>query len=235
MRTTRTDLHRLCAHVLGRRRYAVSGHFGLRASPDGLATPAFGLEPETLRLTPACLVREVGTESSSVSLQGATLEELARFADADLGSDYSTGANTPDLGSTTEPLHLPPDELTLIFDWFALGWRVLDTVGTELPDKWTHSTVQLWPEHFDAGTNVVFNRAGAGADADADGVTLGFSAGDSFSEEPYAYVGPWGPERPGDPGFWNAPFGALVTRAQAGDASACVAFLRTGLTRLAEV
>jgi hypothetical protein len=80
------DLHRLCAHVLGRRRYAVSGHFGLRASPDGLATPAFGPQPETLRLTSTRLIRETGTQSSSVSLQGTTLDELARFAGADLAS-----------------------------------------------------------------------------------------------------------------------------------------------------
>ena len=98
---------------------------------------------------------------------------------------------------------------------------------------WTQSTVQLWPEHFDLGTSLDFG--GGDGDGDGDGVNLGFSAGDAFSEEPYAYVGPWGPERPGDSGFWNAPFGALVTRSQAGDVSACVAFLRSALARLAEV
>jgi hypothetical protein len=215
--------------VLGRRRDAVSGHFGLRASPDGIATPSFGPEPETLRLTSTRLIREVGTKCSGVALQGATLEELATFAGADLGSAFSAGANTPDLGSTTEPLHLPPDELAMVFDWFELGWRVLDTIGSELPAKWTQSTVQLWPEHFDVGSSLDFGRG------DGDGVNLGFSGGDAFSEEPYAYVGPWGPERPGGPGFWSVPFGALVTRTQAGDASACATFFRSGLTRLAEV
>jgi hypothetical protein len=63
-------------------------------------------------------------------------------------------------------------------------------------------------------------------------VNLGFSAGDAFSEEPYAYVGPWGPERPGDDGYWNAPFGALVTRAELGDVAGGVAFMRAGLDRL---
>jgi hypothetical protein len=217
--------------VLGRRRYAVSGHFGLRASPDGLATPAFGPEPETLRLTSTRLIRETGTQSSSASLQGTTLEELARFAGADLGSSYSAGANTPGLGSTTERLHLPPDELAPIFDWFVLGWRVLDTVVSELPSTWTQSTVQLWPEHFDVGTSLDFG----GGDGDGHGVNIGFSAGDAFSEEPYAYVGPWGPERPGDPEYWNAPFGALVTRSEAGDAEACVDFFRSGLAPLREV
>ena len=228
MRRTRTDLHRLCAHVLGRRRFAVSGHFGLRASPDGLATPAYGPEPEALRLTSTSLIREIGTQSSCQPLQGATLEKLARFAGADLGSAYSPGANTPALGSTTEPMHFPPDELALIFDWFVLGWRALDTVVSELPAEWTQSTVQLWPEHFDAGTNVGL--------ASGSRVNLGVSPGDAFSAEPYLYVGPWGEERPGDPAFWNAPFGAVLRWGDVVDrsdpAAAVVAFLRTGLRLL---
>src|SRR5580693_7738456 len=79
MGRTRSDLHRLSAHVLGRRRYAVSGHFGLRSGADGIVTPAFGPEPEALRLTSACLIREVGTLSSAMALDGATLAGLARF------------------------------------------------------------------------------------------------------------------------------------------------------------
>ena len=48
--TTREVLHRVAAHVLGRRRYQVSGRFGLRASPGGFATPAFGDGPEVVRI-----------------------------------------------------------------------------------------------------------------------------------------------------------------------------------------
>ena len=43
-----------------------------------------------------------------------------------------------------------------------------------------------------------------------DRVNLGASPGDGFHAEPYLYVGPWGPHRPGAPGFWNAPFGAVL-------------------------
>jgi hypothetical protein len=139
------------------------------------------------------------------------LEELARFAGADLGSAFSAGAQTPGLGSRTEPLHLPPDELAHIFDWFVLGWRVLDTVASGLPAKWTQSTVQLWPEHFDVGTSLDFGRS--------DGVNLGFSAGDAFSDEPYAYVGPRGLERRGDPGLERAvrcPRDAIPSRRRVG-------------------
>ena len=123
------------------------------------------------------------------------------------------------------PLHLDAGEVDGLCRWFDLGWRVLDAVTAPSPAGSGWATVQLWPEHFDAGTTA---DLGGGA-----GVNLGFSGGDAFSEEPYAYVGPWGPERPGDPGYWNAPFGAFVPRGRAGDEVACAAFLRAGLARLA--
>ncbi|MGO8824282.1 MAG: hypothetical protein ACLQU9_03470 [Acidimicrobiales bacterium] len=224
MGATRDDLHRIAAHVLGRRRSAVSGHFGLRSSPDGVATPAYGPEPEVLRLAGAFLVREVGTQCRSMPLDGATVAELARFAGADLGADFSAGPATPPLGSVDVPLRLDAAELDGLFHWFDLGWRVLDAVTSDAAAP-GRATVQLWPEHFDAATAL---DLGAGA-----GVNLGFSGGDAFCEEPYAYVGPWGPERPGDPAYWNAPFGAFVPRARAGDVADCAAFLRSGLTLLA--
>jgi hypothetical protein len=227
MGRTRSDLHRLSAHVLGRRRYAVSGHFGLRSSADGIVTPAFGSEPEALRLTPACLIREVGTQSSAMALDGATLGALAEFAGADLGAEYSAGPGTPDVGPTDEPLELDPTELRALFAWFDLAWRVIDEVVAERSEQCRQSTVQLWPEHFDAGTSLDGLGAGGGG-----GVNLGFSAGDAFCEEPYAYVGPWGAERPGGDGYWNAPFGALRGRADVRDVAGGVAFMRAGLDRL---
>lgn len=224
--TTRDDLHRIAAHVLGRRRFAVSGHFGLRASPRGVATPAFGPEPEVLRVAGTILVRELGTQSWAMQMDGATLAQLAKFGGADLDDAFSAGPDTPAMGPTDEPLRLSVPELDLLWAWFDLGWRVLDAVTADTSLVSSRSTVQLWPEHFDAGCTV---GQGSGAD-----VNLGFSPGDSFSEEPYAYIGPWGPERPGDPTFWNAPFGAAVPRSRAGGFAECVAFVRHGLQLLGQ-
>jgi hypothetical protein len=53
-------------------------------------------------------------------------------------------------------------------------------------------TPVLWPEHFDVGITLAE-------------VNYGISAGDTYLDEPYAYVGPWTP-RTGE--FFNAPFGA---------------------------
>ncbi|HVT42397.1 MAG TPA: hypothetical protein VHD39_05390 [Acidimicrobiales bacterium] len=230
MGTTRDDLHRVAAHVLGRRRFGVSGHFGLRASPGGLATPAFGPEPEVLRLDGTTLVRETGTTAHCRHLVGASLAELAAFAGTDLASEFSAGPGMPVLGATDQPLELSADELEGISAWFDLGWRVLDAVLAGAPEGAARSTVQLWPEHFDVGTSLDLGAAGGGA------VNLGFSAGDAFCDEPYVYVGPWGPERPEPPdeaGYWNAPFGAAVPRTAAGDAASCRAFIERGLRALA--
>lgn len=225
MGTTRDDLHRISAHVLGRRRHAVSGRFGLRASSDGITTPAFGPEPETLRLTPGCLVREVGTESRALPLAGATLAQLADFAGADLGTGFSAGADTPALGPVDEPLRLDARELDGLYRWFGLGWRVLDEVVADLPVECRQTTVQLWPEHFDAGTALDLGARGW--------VNLGFSGGDGYCDEPYAYVGPRPASvPPDDDGFWNAPFGALLARSAVDGAADCVAFLRAGLDRI---
>jgi hypothetical protein len=223
--TTRSELHRIAAHVLGRRRFDVSGHFGLRASPGGIATPAFGPEPEVLRIAGTVLVREIGAEASAIALNVTTLEELAHFAGVDLDADFSAGANTPPIGPRDEPVHLDPKELTRLTDWFDLGWQVLDACTAQLGDGWTWTTTQIWPEHFDAGTALTRGDGSTG-------INLGFSPGDDFSPDPYVYVGPWGEERPGDPAFWNAPFGAFATDAEAPDASAALTFLRTGLDLL---
>jgi hypothetical protein len=225
MGTTRRNLHVIAAHVLGRRRFDVSGHFGLRASPRGVATPAFGPEPEVVRLAGPHLVREVGNDAHAVPLDGVTLAELAAFAGADLASDYSAGEGMPATGPAGEPLHLDTRELDDLYAWFDLGWRALDAVTSDPASGLGWSTVQLWPEHFDVGTAL---DLGAGQ-----GVNLGFSPGDGFSDEPYAYVGPWGPERPGEPDFWNASFGGVLLRNAVVDAPACERFLRRGLGMLA--
>jgi hypothetical protein len=221
MHTTRGDLHLIAAHVLGRRRFAVSGHFGLRGSPRGVATPAFGTAPEVVRVAGPHLIREVGGEAWSMPMDGATLTELAAFAEADLASVFSAGPATPPPGPPDEPFHLDEGELDALYEWFDLGWRELDVVTSEPGSGPGWSTVQLWPEHFDVGTAL---DLGSGR-----GVNLGFSPADAFSDEPYVYVGPWGPERPGPPDYWNAAFGAVLPRSAVDGTTTSAAFLRRGL------
>jgi len=214
--------------VVARRRHDVSGRFGLRASPGGFATPAFGEGPETVRVAGTRLVREEAGVASTADIAGSTLRELATFADVDLAVSFSAGADTPALGDPDAALELDADAAAVVADWYDLGWRALDDVVGGLPAEAAPATIQLWPEHFDAGTNVALPSGAR--------VNLGFSPGDGFEPAPYAYIGPWGPERPGDPDFWNAPFGAVLRaselRRAADPTAAAVAFLHAGLRAL---
>ena len=123
------------------------------------------------------------------------------------------------------------EDLTgLVADWYWIGGTALDRALASLPPAAEPATTQLWPEHLDIGTNVAI---GSGAR-----VNLGFSPGDSFEPAPYAYVGPWEAERPGDAAYWNAPFGAVLRLADLVGAPDRVAagtkFLLTGLQLLEE-
>jgi len=239
---TRLDLQRVATHVLARRRHAVSGRFGLRATPGGFGTPAFGEAIEVLRVSGMQLVREVGGDASFLSLGGACLADLAAFAGADLTRPFDAGPETPPLGDAQSPLAIDPDAAATLADWFGLGWRAVDAAGgrggVDGGSAARPSVLQLWPEHFDAGCSVAVGR---GAD---DRCNLGVSPGDGSSDEPYLYVGPWGPERPGDPTYWNAPFGAVLPRSavlrsaavgSAASLATAVAFFRRGLSALGVV
>jgi hypothetical protein len=226
--TTRTALHRIAAHVLGRRRFAVTGRFGLRATPGGFGTPAFGEPTEVVRVAGLSLLREVGAQTTGMSLEGATLRGLAEFVDADVTAEFSVGHETPPAGDVDAPIAVTRDAADVLAGWYGFGWRVLDDVITTAGPATTASVVQLWPEHFDAGSDL---DAGPG-----ERVNLGASPGDAFSALPYLYVGPWSSARPGGPSYWNAPFGALLAYddllAAPDPIARGVAFLRRGIALL---
>ena len=186
---TRSTLHAVAAHCPRRRRHDVSGRFGLRATPGGFGTPAFGEAPEVVRVAGTSLVREVGRDASTIGLAGSTLSELAAFTETDLSRAFSVGGATPELPDTELPLTLEIRTVEALARWYALGWAVLDAFVCGLAFDAKPATIQLWPEHFDAGTTVSVPGR--------DKVNVGFSPGDAFEAEPYVYLGPWGAERPG--------------------------------------
>lgn len=221
---TRRELQRVAVHLLARRRHAATGRFGLRATPGGFGTPAFGpaRDVEVLRVDGVTLVHEVGGEARHLPLPGATLAALAVEVGVDLDEPFSVGHDTPPLGDATAPLTIDPAAAAALGEWFDLGWRALDAASAGDGA----ATVQLWPEHFDAATSV---PVGAGTE---DRANLGASAGDDLLAEPYLFVGPWGTDRPGPPSYWNVPFGAVLPRREVGSIDDAVAFLRQGLALL---
>lgn len=230
----RDELRRVATHVLTRARADAVGRIGLVPTPGGIGTPAFGTPATVVRLTATQLVVERDGEREATPLEGATLGSLAHAARVDLGGPLEAGADAPPLGDPDAPLALDPRTTAALAAWWAVGWAVLDrTVDEARAAGLTTGAarLQLWPEHFDGATTVV-----TGPD-DLDRANLGASAGDEGHPEPYLYVGPWGAERPGGPAYWNAPFGATLgyeaLRAGADPVAAGVAFLTTGLRRLA--
>ena len=233
--TTRSELHRIATHVLARGQHPSTGRIGLRVSPGGFSSIPFGEDQTRLRVSGIALVRESSASKSAraISIVGSSLGQLAGFAGVDLTSEFSAGDDTPPIGDLDNPIVLDPLAARRIASWFDLAAQALDEVFRAAAPWSEPSIPQLWPEHFDVATDLAFDPAAPGERR----VNLGGVAGDESHAAPYLYVGPWSPERPGDPDFWNAPFGAVLGQdvvINAGDhLSAAVEFFRTGLDRLA--
>lgn len=229
----RAELRRVATHVLSRSRAEAVGRIGLVPTPGGIGTPAFGAEATVVRLTSEHLVVERGGDRATTPLAGSTLRVLADAAQVDLGRPLDAGADAPPVGDPDAPLAIDPAAVEIVAAWLHLGWEVLDrTVDRGRRDGLlTEATrLQLWPEHFDGATTATVG-SGAGVQTN-----LGACPGDDGSEQPYLYVGPWDPARPGDPAFWNAPFGASLgyeeLRTAPDPVGSGVAFLTAGLELL---
>lgn len=222
---TRLALQQVAVHVLARRRFAVTGRFGLRPAPGGLATPMFG-DGEVVRIDGDLLVHERGGEMRVEPI--STLAAAAELVGADLSADFDVGGDTPAVGPIDDPLALDGGEVLALGAWWTFGVEVIDHVVGTGPWRADATTLQLWPEHFDVGGTVTVDGAP---------INVGASPGDGFEPEPYLYVGPQGADRPGDESYWNAPFGAVLRRSDVGNGTGDAArrtaedFLRTGLTR----
>lgn len=228
---TRAALQRVAVHVLARRRQSLTGKFGLRATPGGFGTPAAGTEHEVLRVAGSTLVRErtgAAASTGTLDLRIASLADAATFGEVDLAAPLDVGHDTPPVGDAAAPLAVDQAAAAALADWYAFGWQVLDATLASLGPAAAPSVIQIWPEHFDAGCDV---GVGGGRRTN-----LGASPGDGFHPEPYLYVGPWDAERPGEPAYWNAPFGAVLThgdlRAATDPAATALDFFCRGLDHL---
>ena len=227
---TRIDLHRVAVHVLAAKRFAASGRFGLRVTPGGFGTPLFGdaEHEELLRVSGEALIREHrdadGPHTTVVPLPGASLAAVAAAVEADLDPTFTVGKDTPELGDVEAALTVDPVAVAVTAATLAVGARALDRILARLGPEATPIVAQVWPEHFDLGLDV-----GVGGQR----VNLGASVGDGYHDAPYVYVGPWNAERPGDPGYWNVGFGALLGYdelvAAPDPVAATVAFFDAGL------
>jgi hypothetical protein len=231
LRRSRSTLQLVATHVVARARQQANGRFGLRVTPGGFGTPEFGDDLRRVRVSGGALVVESGSAegawSRATMIDGSTLEDLARFAEVDLSAELSVGHDTPLLGDVRAPLTLDTSATTMFTRWFDATARALDEIVAGAPAIARPSLVQLWSEHFDVALDLAATPERR--------VNLGGSPGDEFHDRPYLYVGPWTTDRPGNPDFWNAPFGAVLaadTIDGEDHVAAAVEFFRTGLEML---
>ena len=215
---TRAGLHRVAEHVLAAARYAASGEIGLVPSPGGFRTPPFGADGRFLAVDGTELVAGGATAIRRTSL--TTIRAAAEFARVRPGAPARVYRPATPL-DLDEPLTIDPMAARLLAEWYQLAAQALSRFAAEVPGD-QPSPVVLWPEHFDVGIT-------------AAAINYGASPGDEHIAEPYLYVGPHDGPPPGDPAFWNAPFGAARTGRQIGTVADATAFFRDARARVRAV
>jgi hypothetical protein len=201
---TRRSLHGAAELLLAGPQYRRVGTIKLLVTPGG--PRAF--TDAGLRIDGVDLV--VGDRR--LPMPGRTCAELAAAAGIDCGAPagvyHDTSGVEPD-----EPLRLDPGAARWIEDCWAAGETALRRLAPE-------EQPILWPEHFDVAVLL-------------DGAGYGVSPGDTFIDEPYAYVTP---PTPRHDTFWSAPFGAARPVRELDNAApeAVLAFFTEGRRRARE-
>jgi hypothetical protein len=193
---TRRSLHGIAELVLAGPQHRLTRRIRLRVTPGGFGTM---FDPD-LRIDGDHLVGG----GRRLPVNGRTYAELAAAAGVEAAAPEGVYSDGPGIGPG-ETIEVDAEVLAQLAACFARGQEALKAFApAEEP--------VLWPEHFDLAVTV-------------DEVNYGVSPGDTYLNEPYAYVGPWNlPE--GD--FWNAPFGAARPLRQLPDVPALLAFFQEG-------
>lgn len=174
---TRVVLQRVATHVVARRRHDLTGRFGLRAAPGGLAAPATGgRDIEVLRTDGDLLLVERGGAVTVTPM--TTLGALAAAAEVDLAAPFETGADAPPVGDPEAPLGVDPVAARALGAWWSFATTVLDDAVAWLGPGAGPSVIQIWPEHFDVACDVAWGPG------EGERANLGGSPGDGFRDEP---------------------------------------------------
>ena len=209
---TRLSLHRLAEHVLAAALYRETGRIDLRPRPGGITTPPFGDNERVIAVELGALV--VRTATGETREWVTTLRAAATVAGIEAGlpaAAYPAATTCP----LDAPLVLETPAMQVLADWYMLGDVALGRLRAEIAEDAPTEAI-LWPEHLDVAIT-------------ASAINYGFSPGDDFFDQPYAYVGPHEP--PKQAGFWNAPFGAYRPMNDVPSVDDAIAFLLEGRDR----
>ncbi|MGH8913229.1 MAG: hypothetical protein ACRDZM_01785 [Acidimicrobiia bacterium] len=188
----RDQLHQIAFYAIAPARYDAMGRMGLRPTPGGFGTPEF--EGRVARVEGGLLVHEQDGNVATQSI--STIRGAAEF----FGIEYEVGwfadfRDPPAPMDPDRPLNVGETPSLALGEWFRFGFEVLDQFRARGDDDDDVSEVQLWPEHFDAATEI--------GDADLNQrASYGASPGDEGHLEPYLYVSPWSDIDRSNP-YWN--------------------------------
>jgi hypothetical protein len=189
---TRDDLHQIAFFALSPARYKETGRMGLRHHPRGFGTPRF--EGKVARVEADLLVFE--SDAGVATQQITSVRSAAEFFGHGYDPEWYTDFRDP--LQATDPdrrLEIDADSTDAIGALLGFGWAVLEDLRTHADPKDDVSEIQLWPEHFDAATELGDPDLGQRA-------SYGISPGDHAHPEPYAYVAAWS-EIDRDNPYWN--------------------------------
>jgi len=190
--TTRDHLHQIAFFAISPTRHKATGRMGLRHHDGGFGTPEF--DGKVVRVEGGNLVAVIGDTPSAHPI--STVREAIEFLGHEYEEEWYADFHDP-LGPIhpDEKLDIDPASVQVLGEWFGFAWALLNELQTHGNEGDDVSEVQLWPEHFDAATELGSYDAGERA-------SFGASPGDSAHAEPYTYVAAWS-EIDRDNSYWN--------------------------------
>jgi hypothetical protein len=173
---------------------------GLAATANGFGTLPF--EGKVARVEGNQLVFESGGNVATQTI--TTIRAAAEFFGGEYRPVWFDDFHDPLSPMDPDtPLDIDRASSLLLGDWFQFGFSVLNDLRTRGEKDDDISEAQMWPEHFDAATELGNQDAGRRA-------SFGASPGDDAIPEPYFYVAPWSEIDKSD-AYWNAEhFGGSV-------------------------
>ncbi len=149
--TTRDHLHQLAFFAVSPARHKAAGRMGLHHHSGGFRTPEF--DGRHIRVEGDLIVVYDGDSAASQTI--STVREAIEFLGHEYETEWFPGFHDP--LAPLDPEHrldVDPVAAHVISEWFAFAWVVLEELRGHGQPGDEVSEVQLWPEHFDAATEL---------------------------------------------------------------------------------
>lgn len=190
---TRNNLHQIAFFALSPARQDAVGRMGLTATESGFGTPEF--DGKVARVAGTQIVFE--NDGNIATQEITTIRAAAEFVGPGYKAVWFEDFHDPlPPADPDASLEIDKGSSLLVGRWFAFGFSVLEQLRTMGSTDDDASEVQMWPEHFDAASELGNSDSGLRA-------SYGASPGDNGSREPYIYVAPWSEIDRSEP-YWNA-------------------------------